>query len=169
MSRRKFISLLGGAAVAWPLVARAQQPERMRRIGGLTPAAASDLDGQARIAAFRQRLQQLGWTDGSNVRIEVRWSAGNVDEIRTLDGIPKEIVQLDVVRFVNDLSACGIPGRIEVFGGLYDRPQSSSASRFTAEQPGFPPHLPGCVPGALESGSKADAGAQPLARCQSAS
>jgi putative tryptophan/tyrosine transport system substrate-binding protein len=80
--RRKFLATLGGAAVAWPLVARAQQPERMRRIGVLTPAAASDLDGQARIAAFRQRLQQLGWTDGSNVRIEVRWSAGNVDEIR---------------------------------------------------------------------------------------
>ena len=66
MKRREFITLLGGAAVAWPLAARAQQPERMRRIGVLTPATAGDLDGQARIAAFRQRLQQLGWTESSN-------------------------------------------------------------------------------------------------------
>jgi putative tryptophan/tyrosine transport system substrate-binding protein len=73
IKRREFITLLGGVA-AWPLAARAQQPERMRRVGVLTPATAGDLDGQARIAAFRQRLQQLGWTDGSNVRIDTRWS-----------------------------------------------------------------------------------------------
>jgi putative tryptophan/tyrosine transport system substrate-binding protein len=66
MKRRDFITLLGGAAAGWPLAARAQQPERMRRIGVLTPATAGDLDGQARIAAFRQRLQQLGWTESSN-------------------------------------------------------------------------------------------------------
>ena len=82
MRRREFINLLGGAAAAWPVAARAQQSERMRRIGVLTPTAAGDLDGQARISAFRQRLQQLGWTDGSNVRIDTRWSAGNADEIR---------------------------------------------------------------------------------------
>jgi putative ABC transport system substrate-binding protein len=81
MRRRDFIALLGGAA-AWPLSARAQQGERMRRIGVLMPAAADDLDGQARIAAFRQGLQQLGWTDGRNVRIDTRWSAGDADEIR---------------------------------------------------------------------------------------
>jgi putative ABC transport system substrate-binding protein len=80
MKRREFITLLGAAA--WPLAARAQQGERMRRIGVLMPAAADDLDGQARIAAFQQGLQQLGWTDGRNMRIDTRWSAGDADEIR---------------------------------------------------------------------------------------
>ena len=70
MRRREFITLLGGAAAAWPLAARAQQAERMRRIGVLMPLAADDPEGQARIAAFLQGLQQLGWTDGRNVRIE---------------------------------------------------------------------------------------------------
>ena len=73
--------MLGGAA-AWPLAARAQQPERMRRIGVLMGAAADDPEGQARIAAFQQGLQQLGWTDGRNVRIDYRWGAGNADDIR---------------------------------------------------------------------------------------
>ena len=70
MRRREFITLLGGAAVAWPLAARAQQPERMRRIGVLMNLAADDPEGQARLAAFLQGLQQLGWTDGRNVRID---------------------------------------------------------------------------------------------------
>ena len=75
VKRREFITLLGGAAAAWPLAARAQQPERMRRIGVLLPAAADDPECQARIAAFLQGLQQLGWTDGRNVRIDIRWGA----------------------------------------------------------------------------------------------
>jgi ABC-type uncharacterized transport system substrate-binding protein len=79
--RCEFISLLGGAA-AWPLAARAQQPERMRRIGVLMTTAADDPEGQARLAAFVQGLQQLGWIDGSNVRIETRWPAGNADDTR---------------------------------------------------------------------------------------
>ena len=74
LKRREFITLLGGAA-AWPLAARAQQGERMRRIGVLMTTAANDPEGQARIAAFLQELQQLGWTDGRNVRIDVRWAA----------------------------------------------------------------------------------------------
>ncbi len=82
MRRREFITLLGGAAAAWPLAARAQQPERMRRIGVLMSLAADDPEGQARIAAFLQGLQQLGWTDGRNVRIDTRWGAGNADDIR---------------------------------------------------------------------------------------
>ena len=73
MKRREFITLLGGAAAAWPLAARAQQPERMRRIGVLMGAIADGPEGQARIAAFQQGLQQLGWTDGRNVRIDIRW------------------------------------------------------------------------------------------------
>ena len=81
MKRREFITLLGGAA-AWPLAARAQQAERMRRIGVLMTTAADDPEGQARLAAFVQGLQQLGWTDGRNVRIDTRWAAGNADDIR---------------------------------------------------------------------------------------
>jgi ABC-type uncharacterized transport system substrate-binding protein len=75
--RREFITLLGSAAVAWPLAARAQQGERMRRIGVLMNLASDDPEAQARIAAFRQELQQLGWTDGRNVRIDYRWVAGD--------------------------------------------------------------------------------------------
>jgi len=81
MRRREFITLLGGA-VAWPLAARAQQPERMRRIGVLLPASADDADYQSWVGAFQQALAQLGWTIGRNVRIEVRWSGGKADEAR---------------------------------------------------------------------------------------
>ena len=80
MRRREFITLLGGAAAAWPLAVRAQQAERMRRIGVLMTAAADDPEGQARLAAFTQGLEQLGWTDGRNVRIDTRWATA--DDIR---------------------------------------------------------------------------------------
>src|SRR6478736_4921090 len=83
MRRRDFISLLGGAAVAWPIAARAQQRERMRRIGLLINLAADDPESQARRAAFQQGLQQLGWIDGRNVRIIARWGAGDADQIRS--------------------------------------------------------------------------------------
>jgi len=82
MRRREFITLLGGAAAAWPLTARAQQSERMRRIGVLHTPAVDDPDGQARNAAFLQGLQQFGWTDGRNVQIDTRWSAGDAERIR---------------------------------------------------------------------------------------
>jgi ABC-type uncharacterized transport system substrate-binding protein len=75
--RRDFITLLGGAAAAWPLAARAQQAERVRRIGVLMNFAPDDAEGQARIAAFLQALQQLGWSDGRNIRIDYRWAAGD--------------------------------------------------------------------------------------------
>jgi putative ABC transport system substrate-binding protein len=80
--RREFITLLGGAAVAWPLTAHAQQGERMRRIGVLLPAAADDPEFQARVGAFLQGLQQSGWTIGRNVRIDTRWATTNTDEVR---------------------------------------------------------------------------------------
>jgi putative ABC transport system substrate-binding protein len=79
MRRREFITLLGGTA-AWPLAARAQQREQVRRIGFITPA--NDQPTQARYAAFIQGLQQLGWTEGRNLHIDARWSAGNAAEIR---------------------------------------------------------------------------------------
>ena len=84
MKRREFITLLGGAAAvgAWPLAARAQQPDRMRRIGVLLSLAADDPEGQARLAAFQQGLQQLGWSDGRNVRIDIRWAGGNAENSR---------------------------------------------------------------------------------------
>ena len=83
MRRREFITLLGGAA-AWPLAARAQQPEPMRRIGVLFPGGADDQGGQARLTAFLQGLQSLGWTDGRNVRIEYRWGGNDAERLRKL-------------------------------------------------------------------------------------
>ena len=75
MRRREFIALIGGAAAAWPLAARAQQGERMRRIGVLMNVAVDDPEGQARIAAFHQGLEEWGWTLGRNARIDARWYA----------------------------------------------------------------------------------------------
>ena len=81
MKRREFIALLGGAA-AWPLVARAQQRELMRRIGVLLPATADDQIWQARLAAFHQGLALLGWTIGRNVRVDTRWATTSIADIR---------------------------------------------------------------------------------------
>jgi putative ABC transport system substrate-binding protein len=91
LRRREFIALLGGAAAAWPLAARAQQPERMRRIGVLMSYAADDPAGQTRLLAFAQALAQTGWTDGRNVRIDIRWGAGRPERIR---GYAAELVAL---------------------------------------------------------------------------
>src|SRR6516165_7860227 len=82
IGRRHFISALGGAAATWPLAARAQQGESMRRIGVLTNLATGDPEDQTRNAAFLQGLQQLGWTVGRNVRIDYRWGAGDADRNR---------------------------------------------------------------------------------------
>jgi putative ABC transport system substrate-binding protein len=82
MKRREFITLLGGAVAAWPLAARAQQREQMKRIGILLPATADDPIFHARLAAFYQELALLGWSIGRNVRIEPRWATANAAEIR---------------------------------------------------------------------------------------
>jgi putative tryptophan/tyrosine transport system substrate-binding protein len=82
MRRREFITLLGGAAAAWPLAARAQQPQQMRRIGVLMNVAADDPEAPARVGALSQGLAELGWTIGRNVRIDYRWYAGNADAAR---------------------------------------------------------------------------------------
>jgi putative tryptophan/tyrosine transport system substrate-binding protein len=89
MRRREFIILLGGAVSAWPLVTRAQQSDRMRRIGLLVGYSEGDAEGQASIAAFRQRLRELGWIEGRNIRIELRWAAADPDKARNF---AKELV-----------------------------------------------------------------------------
>jgi putative ABC transport system substrate-binding protein len=77
MRRREFITFVGGAAATWPLSARGQQPERVRRIGVLSNLSAKDPTGQQFVGAFRKRLQELGWVDGRNAGIEIRWAAGD--------------------------------------------------------------------------------------------
>jgi putative tryptophan/tyrosine transport system substrate-binding protein len=81
-TRREFITLLGGAAAAWPLAADAQQSERMRRIGALMYLAADDPDSPALVAAFARGLQELGWIEGRNIQIDYRWGGGDLDRVR---------------------------------------------------------------------------------------
>ncbi|MGB6541250.1 MAG: ABC transporter substrate-binding protein [Xanthobacteraceae bacterium] len=96
MNRRDFLALLGallgGGAAARPLVARAQQPGEMRRVGVLSSLAETDLQAQAWDAAFRKRLDELGWVDGRNIQIDHRWGAGSVDRVRMF---AKELVELN--------------------------------------------------------------------------
>jgi putative tryptophan/tyrosine transport system substrate-binding protein len=82
LRRRQVLTLLGGTAAAWPLAARAQQAERVRRIGVLMNLSADDPDSQARIGAFLQGLQQHGWSIGGNLRIDYRWNVGDVERFR---------------------------------------------------------------------------------------
>jgi putative tryptophan/tyrosine transport system substrate-binding protein len=82
MGRREFVALLGGAAAAWPLAARAQQAERVRRIGVLMTQAEDDPEGQTRLLALAQGLQESGWTIGRNVRIDTRWGQGDAERYR---------------------------------------------------------------------------------------
>jgi hypothetical protein len=103
MRRRSFITLLGGAA-AWPLAARAQQqPGRMRRIGVLLTNAEADPEGQARFQVFRQGLADLGWVEGRNVRIDVRWAGG--DDARQLSHAREFVALTPEVIVVNGTSA----------------------------------------------------------------
>src|SRR5438132_9608982 len=91
MRRREFITLAGGAAAAWPLAARAQQRERVRRIGVLMSLAESDPEAQARVAAFRKGLHMLGWAEGRNVRTDIRWAASDV---ALMQRFAKELIAL---------------------------------------------------------------------------
>ena len=104
MKRREFITLLGGAA-AWPLAARAQQPERVGRVGVLMNLAADDPEGLARFAVFVQELQQLGWNEGRNMRIDHRWAGGSVELFRKY--------ALELVALAPDvILACGFPSMV---------------------------------------------------------
>jgi putative ABC transport system substrate-binding protein len=83
MKRREFLAFLGGAAIAWPRAASGQQPgERVRRIGVLMMFAADDLEGQTRIPHFMQALEKMGWAEGRNLQIDIRWTAGNIELAR---------------------------------------------------------------------------------------
>jgi putative ABC transport system substrate-binding protein len=82
MRRRDFIKAIAGSAAVWPLAARAQQPEQVRRIGALINRGADDPQGEVGVAAFKQVLQQLGWSDGRNVRMDIRWGVNDVDLTR---------------------------------------------------------------------------------------
>src|SRR5262245_52103337 len=86
MRRRDFITLVGGAAAGWPLAASAQQPDQTRRIGVLTVFSKDDPEGQRRVTALQQRLQELGWVDGRNVRMELRWAGADPDRARFYAG-----------------------------------------------------------------------------------
>src|SRR4029077_6087964 len=90
MQRREFFALLGAAAVAWPVAARAQQPDRVRRIGVLMAHGENDREGQAFVAIFRETLQKLGWAEGRNIRIDTRWAA----EVELMPGFAKELIAL---------------------------------------------------------------------------
>ena len=104
MKRREFITLLGGAA-AWPLAARAQQPERVGRVGVLMNLAADDPEGLARFAVFVQELQQLGWNEGRNMRIDYRWAGGSAELFRKY--------ALELVALAPDvILACGFPSMV---------------------------------------------------------
>ena len=91
MNRREFITFLGGAAIARPIAARAQQRERMRQIGMLLPFVESDVEAQLRVDALKQTLQELGWAEGHNFRIDYRWTGNDADHIRSY---AKELVGL---------------------------------------------------------------------------
>ena len=108
MRRREFITLLGGAATAWPLAARAQQGERVRRIGILMTVAANDPEAQARIVVFTQTLQALGWSDGRNAQIDVRWSTSGGDTRKyaaELVALPSDVVLANGTEAVGPLQA----------------------------------------------------------------
>jgi putative tryptophan/tyrosine transport system substrate-binding protein len=102
--RREFIALLGGAT-AWPVAARAQQGERVRYVGVLIPYLANDLEGQDRVGAFQQEMQQLGWAIGRNVRIDTRWAGPNTNDVRIHAA---ELVALapDVIQATGSASGC---------------------------------------------------------------
>ena len=123
IERRKFLATLGGAAVAWPLAARAQQGERVRRVGVLLSTHEGDPARRAQLTAFVQRLTELGWTDGRNVHLEVRWTAGSVDAARKYAA---ELVALapDVIISDTSFNVAAVQQATRtvpiVFGGVID-------------------------------------------------
>jgi putative ABC transport system substrate-binding protein len=123
MKRREFIALLGGAAATWPLAVEAEPVQRTRRIAVLHNRAADDAEGQLRLTAFVQGLQQLGWTVGRNLRIDYRWSAGDAERIR--NGVADVVVLAPDVILVAGGRNLAVLGRPHDPGGVRDNHRSS--------------------------------------------
>ena len=130
MKRREFITLLGGAAVAWPVAAQAQQAEGMRRLGVLMAVAESDADARKGISILQDRLQKLGWKDGINIRIDYRWGNGNPDRIQEF---AKELVELqpDVLVGHSTPSAKGLLKQSHTDTNCFSLSYRSNGSRFS--------------------------------------
>jgi putative ABC transport system substrate-binding protein len=134
MRRRDFITGIAGSAAAWPLAVRAQQPDRMRRIGVLTTYADSDTEGQAWVAAFREGLQKLGWTEGRTVQIDTRWAAGEVEAIQRL---AKELVALqpDLILSANTPTTAGLLQQTRTIPIIFVNVADPIGSGFVASLP----------------------------------
>ena len=131
MRRRELITLLGSAAAAWPLAARAQQGERMRRVGVLMLFAESDSEGQAYFAAFRQGLEKLGWTQGRNIRIETRWA---ITDVELLQRFAKELValQADLILTQNTLATASVLQQTRTIPVIFANVADPVDSKFVA-------------------------------------
>jgi len=134
MRRREFVKSIGGAAIAWPLTARAQQGERMRRVGALIGGAESDPDFQARVAAFRQSLEKLGWSEGKNIQIDYRFTAANRE--RT-ESFAKELVALqpEVIFASSTLPAAALQRESRTIPIVFGIVSDPVASGFVASIP----------------------------------
>ena len=143
MKRREFITLLGGAA-AWPLVARAQQGDRVRRIGVLMPGDENDPVRKTEVSTFTQALADLGWTDGRNVRVELRWAGDDINRIRAL---ARELVGLqpDIIVTTGTPETAAVQRETRtipiVFAGVGD-PVASGLVRASTSRAGTSPALP---------------------------
>jgi putative ABC transport system substrate-binding protein len=127
MRRRKFISLIGGAAAWWPLAVRAQQPERMRRLGMLLGGTETDPQMQAGVEAFSKALAMLGWTDGRNIHVDYRWGHADVDRMRML---AKELVSLSPDLMVGTSRPPGRSLLRSLSGGKADMARIGGIGRF---------------------------------------
>jgi putative ABC transport system substrate-binding protein len=129
--RREFITLLGGAAAIWPFVARAQQTERLRRIGVLMNLPSTDPEGQMLLAEFTRHLVELDWTEGRNVRIDVRWGASNVDLLRTF---AKELIGLqpDVLLATSTPATAALASETRTISIVFALVADPISSRFVA-------------------------------------
>jgi putative ABC transport system substrate-binding protein len=133
MKRREFISLLGGAGLAWPLSARAQQPDQLRRIGVLVGYAENDSEAQAWAAAFREGLQKLGWTEGRNIRIDTRWAAA-VAQVQVL---AKELIALqpDLILSTNTPTTAALLQQTRTIPIIFANVSDPVGSGFVASLP----------------------------------
>ena len=134
MRRREFITLLGSAVAVWPLAARAQQPEGMRRIGVLMAYAESDREGQTFVAAFREGLQKLGWAEGRNIRIDARWGALDAEAMQRF---AKELVALqpDLILANNTPTTAAILQQTRTIPIVFAIVADPVGSRFVASFP----------------------------------